>query len=141
MLLRTGVDLVDIDRLAELNPDIRRRFMARVYTEREIQEAAERGEGQWATLAGRFAAKEAVAKALGCGIGPIAWREIEILRGEAGQPLLKLHGEADRVSQSLGIETWSVSISHTRTQAVAFAAAVGQIHRESSPQHEDPGRQ
>lgn len=125
MLLRTGVDMIEIARLVELNPAIRRRFLERVYTTRERAEAENRGEGQWATLAGRFAAKEAVAKALGCGIGSIAWREIEILRGEQGEPLLKLHGEAERVSQSLGIETWSVSISHTRTHALAFAVAVG----------------
>jgi holo-[acyl-carrier protein] synthase len=141
MMLRTGVDLVDIARLEDLNPAIRQRFLERVYTERELEEAAGRGENQWATLTGRFAAKEAVAKALGCGIGPVAWREIEILRGEQGEPLLKLHGEAARVSQSLGIETWSVSISHTRTQALAFAVAVGAIPSGSSHPHEDPGRQ
>lgn len=126
ILLRTGVDLIEIRRLAEINPAIRRRFLARVYTEAELAIAQQKDESaQWATLAGRFAAKEAVSKALGCGIGPVAWKEIEILQGTLGEPMLKLHGRAGRLSTELGLETWSISISHTQTQAIALAVGVG----------------
>lgn len=120
-LLRSGIDLVDIQRLADLNPAIRARFMQRVYTPRELAAC----QGSLASLAGRFAAKEAVAKALGVGIGPVSWQEIEVLNGPDGEPVLQLHGAAHRIAESLGLRVWSISISHSRTQAVAMAVALG----------------
>jgi holo-[acyl-carrier protein] synthase len=127
MLLRTGVDLLEIHRLADLQPAIRQRFLRRVFTPQELNLAGEGENEAWATLTGRFAAKEAVAKALGCGIGPVSWQEIEILRGPQGEPVLELHGAALRISQETGLETWSVSISHSRDHAVAMAVAVGGV--------------
>jgi len=122
MILRSGVDIVEIQRLDEVNPAIRARFIRRVFTEQEVELAR----GSSASLAGRFAAKEAVSKALGTGIGWVAWRDIEILRGKAGEPLLELHGRAKQVAEHLGLQTWSVSISHGRAYAVATAVAVGE---------------
>jgi holo-[acyl-carrier protein] synthase len=127
MLLRTGIDLIEIHRLADLQPAIRQRFLQRVFTPRELALSGEGENETWATLTGRFAAKEAVAKALGCGIGPVSWQEIEVLRGPQGEPELELHGAAFRISQELGLETWSVSISHSHDQAVAVAAAIGGV--------------
>lgn len=121
MILRTGIDLIEIDRLAGLNPKIRARFLQRVYTPAELAHCGTSS----ARLAGRFAAKEAVAKALGTGIGPVRWQEIEICEGPQGEPLLALHGAASTAAARLGLETWSISISHTATHAVAMAAAVG----------------
>lgn len=115
--LRSGIDLVEISRLEALNPAIRERFLARVFTPAELADA----QGRWDTLAGRFAAKEAVVKALGCGIGVVAWKDIEILRTKSGEPLLVLHGAAQRLATELGLTTWSISISHTRASAVATA--------------------
>jgi holo-[acyl-carrier protein] synthase len=119
--LRTGIDIVEIHRLEEINPAIRARFIQRVYTSLE-QELAR---GSYPSLAGRFAAKEAVSKALGTGIGQVHWQDIEIKRGPAGEPLLELHGRAKEVSDWLGLKTWSVSISHGREHAVAVAVAMG----------------
>jgi holo-[acyl-carrier protein] synthase len=121
-ILRTGIDLIEIERLERLNPAIRQRFLQRVFTRQELEDSRDR----WATLAGRFAAKEAVAKALGCGIGPISWKDIEVRQGEQGEPMLELHGEARRIAKEAGLQVWSISISHTRTYAVAMAAAVGE---------------
>ncbi len=121
MILRTGVDIVEIQRLGEVNPAIRERFIRRVFTPLEIELAR----GSFASLSGRFAAKEAVSKALGTGIGYVSWQEIEIRRGLAGEPLLELHGRARQVADRLGLVTWSVSISHGRTHAVATAVALG----------------
>lgn len=121
MLLRSGIDLVEINRFEALNPAIRERFLQRVFTENEIRDSGT----SIASLAGRFAAKEAVAKALGCGIGPVAWREIEILQGEHGEPLLKLHGKALELAQQTGLHTWSISITHTTSVAAASAVAIG----------------
>lgn len=121
MTLRTGIDLIEIQRFEDLNPVIRERFLKRVFTETELRDAR----GQWASLAGKFAAKEAVAKALGCGIGPVAWKEIEVRQGLHGEPVLELHGAARQISNQIGLQEWSISISHTRTHATAMAVAIG----------------
>lgn len=71
-------------------------------------------------LAARIAAKEAVAKALGTGIGPVSWREIEIRHDEAGRPVLHLHGAAATVAAALGAREWDVSLTHTTTTAAAM---------------------
>jgi len=118
--LRTGIDLVEIRRIATQRPEIRERFLRRVFTPRELAEVGASN----ASLAGRFAAKEAVAKALGCGIGAVGWQSIEIHRGPQGEPLLVLTGKANQVAEGLGLTAWSISISHTRTYAVAVAAAL-----------------
>lgn len=125
--LRTGVDLVEIERLSGPNPAVRQRFLRRVFTPRELEEC---GASQQ-SMAGRFAAKEAVAKALGVGIGPVAWQEIEILSGPEGQPVLQLHGAARELAGRLGLITWSISLSHTRAHAVAVAVATGKQEEPS----------
>jgi len=119
--LRSGIDLVDVERLERLDTAVRERFLQRVFTPLELDETRR----DWVSLAGRFAAKEAVAKALGCGIGPVSWREIEIYRGGDGEPLLRLYGKAAERAAALGLQQWSISISHTRTLAIAMAVAIG----------------
>ena len=121
MVLRTGIDIVEIGRLEEVNPAIRVRFIQRVFTPLEQQLTRL----SYPSLAGRFAAKEAVSKALGTGIGKVRWQDIEIARGPAGEPVLQLHGRAREVAEWLGLTTWSVSISHGREHAVAVAVAMG----------------
>ncbi len=118
-ILRTGIDLVEIERLSELKPEIRQRFLERVFTARELEQAA----GSDASLAGRFAVKEAVAKALGTGIGVLGWKQIEVERGPQGNPILHLYGNAQAEAEMQGLTTWSISISHTQTCAVAVAVA------------------
>jgi holo-[acyl-carrier protein] synthase len=117
--LATGVDLVEIERFTSAVERHGERFLKRVFTDRELAEVG----NNLASLAARFAAKEAVSKALGTGIGPVSWREIEVLRGEARQPLLSLHGQAARLAESLGYCTWSISLSHTHEYAVALVVA------------------
>ena len=119
-MIRTGIDLIEIERVRSLLERYGSRFIERVFTPQEIAELRE----NTASLAGRFAAKEAVAKALGTGIGAVAWREIEILRGPQREPVLHLHGAAARLSGELGLGEWSVSISHSQTHAVAMAVAL-----------------
>lgn len=120
MRIKTGIDLIEIDRLENLSEPIRRRFLQRVFTGSELEEAA----GSNHRLAGKFAAKEAVSKALGCGIGSVGWQEIEILNGPRGEPELHLHGRAMETSNRQHLEGWSISISHNHSQAVAVAAAL-----------------
>jgi holo-[acyl-carrier protein] synthase len=121
MSLSTGIDLIEITRLEQAIRRHGRRFVERIYTPQELAEVGNNP----ASLAGRFAAKEAVAKALGTGIGRVAWREIEILHGPNRKPVLHLHGAAARRADELGLHTWSISLSHTRDYAVASAVALG----------------
>ncbi len=118
--IRSGIDLVEIARLEGIEPAIRARFLQRVFTPGELADAGDSNQ----FLAGRFAAKEAVAKALGCGIGPISWLEIEIQRGQNGEPRLALYGKARQLANEQGLTGWSVSISHTGAHAVALAVAL-----------------
>jgi holo-[acyl-carrier protein] synthase len=122
MKLSTGIDLVEIKRLEEAIERHGRRFLERIYTPSELEAC----NSNLASLAGRFAAKEAVAKALGTGIGLVAWREIEILHGPERAPVLHLHGAAQARAQALGLSAWSISLSHTPTHAVAVAVALGE---------------
>ncbi|MFA7408363.1 MAG: holo-ACP synthase [Anaerolineaceae bacterium] len=119
MILHSGIDIIEISRLDQINPAIRARFIRRVYTASEIAQANDRTDA----LTGIFAAKEAVSKALGTGIGRVHWQDIEVLHLPTGQPVVHLHGQAKIVAEQLGIHTWSVSISHDRDKAIALAVA------------------
>lgn len=121
MLIRTGVDLIEIQRIEEVIARHGKRYLERVYTTAELDQAHQQPE----SLAGRFAAKEAVAKALGTGIGDVGWKEIEILGDEQNAPTLRLHGIAAQKSDEMGLSTWSLSISHSMSHAVAFVVALG----------------
>ena len=126
MTLRTGVDLMEIERVAEVVRRHGERYLERVYTEAELAQS----HGNPEYLAGRFAAKEAVAKALGTGIGKVGWQEIEVLGDEQNAPTVNLSGAARDRSDELGLTEWSVSISHSMTHAVAFAVALGASGRD-----------
>lgn len=121
MNLRSGIDTIEISRLAEIQAPIRERFIKRVFTSKEIAQSKNRNDA----LSGLFAAKEAVSKALGTGIGFVSWQDIEILHLPSGQPTLVLHGNAEKTAKQLGLEDWSISISHDRSKAIALAVAVG----------------
>ena len=121
MILRTGVDLIEIARIEEVVARHGRRYLERIYTPAELQQLGQ----QTQSLAGRFAAKEAVAKALGTGIGIVAWKEIEVLGDEQNAPSLKLYGAAAQKASELGLATWSVSISHSMSHAIAVVVALG----------------
>jgi holo-[acyl-carrier protein] synthase len=118
--IATGVDLVEIKRFENLNPLIMQRFFQRVFSPTELAEASL----SFQRLAGKFAAKEAASKALGCGIGLVSWHDLEILNDPEGKPQLILHGNANLSAQEAGWTTWSVSISHTQTHALAMVTAL-----------------
>ncbi len=120
MSLYTGIDLIEISRIEEVIARHGKRYLERIYTPGEIEQCA----GSNESLAGRFAAKEAVAKALGTGIGVVTWKEIEILGDDQNAPTLNLAGAAKTRSDELGISSWSVSISHSMSHAVAVAVAI-----------------
>ena len=121
MKLATGIDLIEISRIEEVVSRHGKHYLERIYTSAELDLCGKRAE----SLAGRFAAKEAVAKALGCGIGDVSWKEIEILGDEQNAPVLHLYGEAALKADELGLTSWSVSLSHSQSHAVAVAVAIG----------------
>ena len=126
MNLATGVDLVEISRVARVLDRYSTRFLSRVYTPDEIRFSR----GRPAELAARFAAKEAVSKALGVGMrlmSPIGigWLDVETLNHRSGQPFVSLHRRAERLAIEKGLNTWSVSLSHDGGVAIAFVVALG----------------
>jgi len=121
MNLRTGVDLIEIQRIGNAITRHGKRFTARIFTPNELALAGD----DLASLTARFAANDAVAIALGCCFGAVSWKEIEILRDDSRAPVLFLHGAAQRLADKLNLHTWSLSLSHTQTHAVAFVVAIG----------------
>lgn len=115
-----GIDIVKVQRIHEALERFGSRFSRRVLTEAERRYVRDRPE----TLAGRWAAKEAVSKVLGLGVRGIGWQEIEIERLPTGQPAVRLHGRAARRAEQLGMARVSVSISHEADYAVAIAYGV-----------------
>lgn len=118
-MLRTGVDLIEVARVARAVEQHGDRFLNRCFTPQELADAAALAPA----LAARFAAKEAVAKALGCGIGDVSWQEIEIRRDARRRPEVILHGAAQVLAHDLGLTEWAISLSHTHEHAVAFVVA------------------
>ena len=121
MILRTGVDLVEISRFKHLKPEIRQRFIERIFIPEEIQEFGDSDQ----RLAAGFAAKEAASKALGCGIGPISWHEISLTHLPNGEPVIQFSGKAAALAAEMGLRQWSISISHSKTHAIAMVVALG----------------
>ena len=117
-----GLDAIEIARVAEAIAQHGERFLDRVFTDAERAHAQDRGASASQFYAGRFAAKEAVLKALGTGYAKgLAFHEVEILPGPDGDPRVTLHGAARARAAELGLATILVSISHTRENAHAVA--------------------
>jgi holo-[acyl-carrier protein] synthase len=115
-----GIDIIKVDRIRRTLARFGRRFARRVLTQAEDRYVRDRPE----TLAGRWAAKEAVSKVLGLGVRGIGWTEIEIERLPTGQPSVRLYGRAARRAEQLGMDRIAVSISHEAEYAVAIAFGV-----------------
>lgn len=123
MIVHIGVDSVDIGRIAGLLQRSGPRFLARVFTADEASYCQQRSRPA-ASLAVRFAAKEAVMKCLGTGWAEgIGFRDIEVRRRPSGAVAVELHGAARARAEALGIRRVHLSLSHTDTVATAFAVA------------------
>ncbi len=119
-MLSTGIDLIEIERIERGIGRLGQRFLDRFFTAQEQDYC----NGRVSSLAGRFAVKEAVSKALGTGIGDMRWVDIEIVCDNRGRPELHLHNKAQELAKTLGLKHWSISISHTNTHAIGFAVAM-----------------
>ncbi len=121
-MLAVGVDIIEVARIERSIEKLGQRFLDRIFTNQEQAYC----EGRPERLAGRFAVKEAVGKALGIGIGDVRWQEIEVINDPRGRPTLTLHGEAKELAVSLGLRSWSISMSHSEANAVGMAVAIGE---------------
>lgn len=120
-MLSVGVDIIRIVRIERAIDRWGDRFLQRIYTPRELSYCR----GRIPELAARFAAKEAISKALGTGIKGIFWSEMEILGDHRGKPTVTLSGNALDRAQELGLHEWAISLSHSDDNALAFVTATG----------------
>jgi holo-[acyl-carrier protein] synthase len=111
-----GIDIIEIPRIQRSLDDFGERFLNRVYTQQE----RDRYRTRISELAARFAAKEAISKALGTGIRGIKWREMEVLPNRRGKPIVVLHGTAAARAELLGITDFDITLTHSRNDAMAF---------------------
>ena len=125
MILGTGVDLAEVDRIRSAISRYGRRFLDRIYTPAEIA-YVERKVNRFERYAGRFAAKEAGMKAIGTGWRHgVRWQDFEVANLPSGRPTLKLHGQAARIADQLGVKLVSLSITHTAELGMAHVILEG----------------
>ena len=119
MIVGTGVDIVEVPRVAAAIERFGKRFLERIFTDAEIRYCQSR-RNSTERFAARFAAKEAALKALGTGWGRgVAWREVEVRREPGGRPTVHFSGRAAEFAARLGMKQASLSLSHTAEQAIA----------------------
>lgn len=118
-MYQIGADIIEIPRIAKAIERRGESFLCRVYTYREIAQYRKK----ITSLAARFAAKEAVMKALGQGFFTIGWQDIEVLSGPGGQPTIRLYGRAKRRASQMGLKNLTLSLSHCREYALAVVLA------------------
>jgi holo-[acyl-carrier protein] synthase len=122
MILRCGIDMIEHERVARGIERLGERFLNRFFTAGEREDCQDHPH----RLSARLAAKEAVSKALGTGIGDVAWKEIEIrVNNPRRRPVLHLHGAAATLAAEMGLLHWDVSLTHAREYAAAMAVAMG----------------
>jgi len=121
-MIASGIDLIEVNRIENVIARYGERFLERVFTQSELVYCR----GQAHQLAARFAAKEAVSKALGTGIqhrDGVAWQEIQIASDDHGKPVVQLTGRAARRAEQIGLTTFALSLSHTHEHAIALVVA------------------
>ena len=120
MIVGTGVDLAEVDRIQQSIERFGERFLHRIYTEGEIAYVQRKG-NKYERYAARFAAKEAGMKALGTGWRRgIQWKDFEVANLPSGRPTLRLHGQAERLAAEMGVTGIHLSVTHTAKDALAY---------------------
>lgn len=120
MIVGTGIDLAEVDRIAAAIERFGDRFLRRVFTEAEMRYCDSKA-NRMERYAGRFAAKEAAMKAVGTGWrGGVAWTDFEVRREPGGKPTMSFHGKAAEFASKLGVKNVALSITHTKDMAMAM---------------------
>lgn len=115
-----GIDIIEVDRVRKVYERHPERFLKRVFTPLEVLQCR----GKVTRLAGRFAAKEAISKALGTGLHGVSWQEMEVVQLRSGRPSVRLHGNAKRRAEQLGLSAFDVSIADLAQLSIAIAVGV-----------------
>jgi holo-[acyl-carrier protein] synthase len=115
-----GIDIIEVERVRKVYERHGERFLQRVFTEMEVRQCR----GKATRLAGRFAAKEAISKALGTGLHGVVWREMEVVQLRSGRPTVRLYGNAKKRAELLGLTAFDVSIADLQTFSIALAVAL-----------------
>ena len=118
--IAVGIDIIEVERVRKVYEHHGERFLKRVFTEMEVRQCR----GKATRLAGRFAAKEAISKALGTGLHGVSWSEMEVVQLRSGRPTVTLRGNAKRRAQFLGISAFDVSIADLKDFSIAIAVAI-----------------
>ncbi len=118
--IAVGIDMIEVERIRKVYEKHGERFLTRVFTQNEVQQCR----GKIIRLAGRFAAKEAISKALGTGMRGVNWREMEIVQLRSGRPSVRLHGFAKQRAVQLGLSAFDVSIADLAQLSIAIAIGV-----------------
>jgi holo-[acyl-carrier protein] synthase len=132
MDISSGIDLIEINRIQKALDRHGERFLKKIFSvaEREhllrFQSRKPSPDLIVRELAARFAAKEACSKALGTGIGPVSWKEMEVLNEPSGKPVIRLSGKAAKIASFLGYTSWSVSLTHSKEMAGAVVVCAGE---------------
>tara|TARA_B100000029_G_C17566552_1_gene955251 strand:- start:744 stop:1112 length:369 start_codon:yes stop_codon:yes gene_type:complete len=114
-LINVGIDIIEIERIENVKIKYPKRFLEKIFTESEINYCRDRTP----QLAARFAAKEAMMKALGTGIRGVGWKDVEVIRNRGQAPQIKLSGRGKKIGDKIGLKNTSLSISHSKFYAVA----------------------
>ncbi len=120
-----GTDICEISRIKAITDRYNDKFLNKIFTPEELEYCLNKSNNKFESLSGRFATKEAVAKALGSGLNGLGWnngvdwKEIELKRNAIGNLSLKLTGKAKRIEQEKNINNWAVSIAHSRNDAIS----------------------
>jgi holo-[acyl-carrier protein] synthase len=119
MVVGTGIDIVEVPRIAKSIERFGERFLKRIYTPAEIRYCDSKA-NRIERYAARFAAKEAGMKAIGTGMRGVSWQDFEVGREPTGRPTMLFHGRAAEVAKRLGVRRAHLSVSHTEEHAVAY---------------------
>ncbi len=142
MIAGIGVDVCEVDRIRHaLEAAHGERFRRRVFTDGEQAYCEGRRRGRFESYAARFATKESAMKVLGTGWSRgVAWRDIELVRAPGEAPALRLHGQAAAIARRRGMTRWLVSVTHTRTSAIAWVVAErGRVSRRRAARRSGAG--
>jgi holo-[acyl-carrier protein] synthase len=124
MIVGTGIDLIEVDRIRRAVERHGDRILARLFTPAELAYCQAGGKAQFHRMAARFAAKEAALKAIGLGLSGVKWTEVEVVRLPSGQPSLRLSDRLTQIAAERSIRSFQLSLSHAQAYAIAQVVAL-----------------
>ncbi len=127
LIIGCGIDLVKIERIEKIIKRWGNNFNCRIFTPLERDYCEKKKDNKYQSYAGKFAAKEALLKALGLGLRGANWKEIEIINNELGQPVIGTSGKLKNIASTRGVNKYFITISHTKEYATAQVILEGTL--------------